>query len=149
MRADYRDEQWFELLQVSLRGRQRKVVAEQLGISAPALSQVLNASGKYGTGQASTERIAERVMHVFGRYECPHLTEQAGESRIVSGDDCRIYALRPAPTSSPRDMQHWQACNACPHKAASAPVAPREVKPRGHRPAEVDSVATAPQGAAT
>lgn len=124
MTADYRDEQWFEVLQVALKGRQRKDIAAELGISAPALSQVLNRSGKYGSGAARTDRIAERVVHVYGRYECPHLSEQAGEVRIVTGDDCRIYAHRPAPIGSPRDMQHWQACNACAHKAACAPVPP-------------------------
>jgi hypothetical protein len=120
--SDYRDEDWYELLQVSLRGKLRKDVAEMLGLSAPTLSQVLNRSGKYGRGEASTTRVAERVIHVFGRYECAYLSEQAGESRIVTGDDCRTYAHRPPPVGSPRDMQHWQACNRCPHKAATAPA---------------------------
>lgn len=135
--SDYRDEQWYEVLQVALNGKQRKTVAEELGISAPALSQVLNRSGKYGSGKASTDRIAERVVHVYGRYECPYLSEQAGEPRIVTGDDCRLYAHRQPPVGSPRDMQHWQACNSCMHKAACAPMPPAEPpKPRKPRTTE-------------
>jgi hypothetical protein len=49
---------------------------------------------------------------------------------VITAEQCRGYAHRPAPTGSPRDMQHWQACNACPHKALTAPPEPREVKPR-------------------
>ena len=139
----YRDEQWFEVLQVALRGKQRKDVAAMLGISAPALSQVMNASGKYGSGQASTDRIGEKVVHTFGRYECPHLSAEAGERQVITADTCRGYAHRPPPTASPRDMQHWQACNACTHKAASAPAPPRESKPRKGRGEAADTASGA------
>lgn len=126
----YRAEPWFSLL-VSAAGRmQRKQVADILGVSPPTLSQVLNASGKYGTGEAKTDKVAERVIHHFGRYECPHLSEQNGEPRVIDADACRDYAHRAAPTGSPRAMQHWQACNACVHKAHTAPHEPRVVKPR-------------------
>lgn len=130
--APYQDEPWFKLLKDRCTALPRAKVAELLGLSAPTLSQVLNASGKYGTGEASTERVASRVTHTFGRYECPHLTEQAeaGTRVSVTADECRFYAHRPAPIGSPRDIQHWQACRQCPHKAASAPPQPREVKPR-------------------
>jgi hypothetical protein len=40
---------------------------------ATTLSLVLNGGGLYGSGRASTERIAERVIHTYGRYICPHL----------------------------------------------------------------------------
>lgn len=129
--CDYMSETWFLLLVSRCNGTPRSKIALQLGISPAALSQVLNASGKYGTGEASTERIAERVTHTFGRYACPHLTEEAaGEEQVITADQCRAFAHRPAPSGSPRDMQHWQACRTCPHKAASAPPVPREVKPR-------------------
>lgn len=136
----YRDEPWFALLVETTERMQRKQVADILGVSAPTLSQVLNASGKYGTGEAKTDKVAERVIHHFGRYECPHLTEQNGEARVIDAKTCRSYAHRAAPTGSPRAMQHWQACNACVHKAHTAPHEPREVKPRAKR-------AQAPQGA--
>ncbi|MDD2711392.1 MAG: hypothetical protein PHU77_00590 [Simplicispira sp.] len=127
----YQSEPWFALLGSRTEGTPRSHVARQLGISPAALSQVLNGSGKYGTGEASTAHIAERVVHTFGRYHCPHLTEEAGgEKQVVSAVQCRAFAHRPAPTGSPRDMQHWQACRQCPHRVASAPPVPREAIPR-------------------
>lgn len=130
----YQKEPWFALLQTATKSHPRKDIAALLGVSAPTVSQVLNASGKYGTGAASTVKLGERVIHTFGRYECPHLTEQAGEAKVITADVCRTFAHRAAPTGSPRDMQHWQACQACPHKAASAPPVPRESKPRKAAP---------------
>lgn len=135
----YQNEPWFALLQTACHNRQRVKVAEMLGVSAPTLSQVLNGSGKYGTGEAKTDRFGERVVHVFGRYECPHLTEQNGEPTVIEAAQCSINAHRPPPVGSPRDMQFWQTCNACQHKAASAPPTAREVKPRGPRKGHDDT----------
>ena len=127
----YQTEPWFALLESRCTGTPRSKVAQQLGISAGALSQVLNGTGKYGTGTASTDRIAERVVHTFGRYSCPHLTGEAGgDPQVITADQCRAFAHRAAPTGSPRDMRHWQACRTCPHKAASAPTTPKPIKPR-------------------
>lgn len=133
MTMTYKTEPWFALLQTACQSQQRQKVAEILGVSPPLLSQVLNGSGKYGMGEASTTRLADRVTHTFGRYECPHLSEQAGASHVITSAECRAFAQRPAPSGSPRDMQHWQACNACPHKAHTAPPVVREGKPRGAR----------------
>jgi hypothetical protein len=139
----YTDQSWFKLLETACESKARKDVATLLGVSPSVITQVLNATGKYGTGQASTERLADRVVHTFGLYPCPHLTEQAAEADrpvVITADECRAYAHRKPPTASPRDMQHWQACQVCKHRAASAPPEPREVKPRKHR---VIAVATA------
>ena len=130
MKPPYMSESWFELLQKRTEGKQRTQVAKTLGISPATLSQVLNGSGEYGKGTASTSRVADKVIHTFGRYVCPHLTEEAGGvSQEVTADQCRAHAHRSAP-STPRDMRHWQACNQCPHKAASAPPVARAVQPR-------------------
>lgn len=132
----YKNEPWFALLQTAVTNKPRKEVALMLGVSPPQISQVLNGSGKYGRGQASTESLAEKVVHTFGRYPCPHLSEQSGfgpDASVITAEQCRAYAHRPAPTGSPRDMQHWQACRSCPHKAASAPPVERESKPRKTR----------------
>ena len=129
MKPPYMSESWFELLQKRTEGQQRTQVAKTLGISPATLSQVLNGSGEYGKGTASTSRVADKVIHTFGRYVCPHLTEEAGGvSQEVTADQCRAHAHRSAP-STPRDMRHWQACNQCPHKAASAPPVARVVQP--------------------
>lgn len=131
MTPSYQQEPWFALLLSRTEGTQRSQVAKQLGISPATLSQVLNGSGLYGTGQASTERIADKVTHTFGRYTCPHLTEEAaGEPQVVTAGQCRGYAHSAPPTGSPRAMQHWQACRQCPHKTASAPPVPRAIHPR-------------------
>ncbi|WP_448252879.1 hypothetical protein [Ottowia oryzae] len=127
----YMNEPWFALLKTRAQGLRRTQIAQQLVISPAALSQVLNGSGEYGKGSASTARIADKVVHTFGRYACPHLTEEAGGDQevVVTADQCRAAAHRAAPTT-PRDMKHWQACRQCPHKAASAPPIPREPQPR-------------------
>lgn len=127
----YSSEPWFAQLKDACTRMPKKDVATALGVSAPVISQVLNASGKYGTGEASTQKLAARVVHTFGSYTCPHLSEQHGEAKTITAEQCRTYAHRPAPAGSPRDMQHWQACNRCAHKAHSAPQSPREYKARG------------------
>ncbi|MGE4244179.1 hypothetical protein [Ramlibacter sp.] len=128
----YQDQPWFALLTERASSLSRKLVAGALGVSAPVISQVLNGTGKYGSGAASTDKLAEKVVHTFGRFPCPHLTEQsaAAEPVVITAEQCRGFAHRPVPTGSPRDMQHWQACNGCTHKAHTAPPQPREVKPR-------------------
>ncbi|MEX8193592.1 hypothetical protein [Comamonas guangdongensis] len=136
MKPSYMQEPWFALLQERAQRPEsvRAHMAKQLGISAAALSQVLNASGCYGNGTASTGRIAEKVIHTFGLYTCPHLTAEAsGDDQVITAEQCRAFAHREAPTSSPREMQHWQACLQCPHREASAPPVPRALQPRGGR----------------
>jgi hypothetical protein len=129
----YSNEPWYHLLANACARLKRKGAAEALGVSAPTVSQVLNGSGKYGTGEAATDKLAEKVIHTFGKYPCPHLSAQSGfgdKAIEVTAEECRAYAHRPAPSGSPRDMQHWQACNSCEHKAHTAPPEPREIKPR-------------------
>lgn len=127
----YMSEGWFTLLSQRCEGTTQASIAKQLGISPVTINMVLRGTGPYGAGHASTQHIAERVIHTFGRYPCPHLTEEAGgEERVVTAEQCRAYAHRPAPTAGPRDMQHWQACRQCKHLAASAPPMPRAVQRR-------------------
>lgn len=61
----YMAEPWFTRLREACDGRRRSEVAAMLGLSPAAVSQVLNGSGKYGAGKASTDRIALRVLHIF------------------------------------------------------------------------------------
>lgn len=127
----YMQEPWFALLLDRCKGAVRARIAQQLGISPAALSLVINGTGPYGTGAASTARFAERVIHTFGRYPCPHLTAEGdGEDVVITADQCRTYAHRQPPTSSPRAMQHWQACRQCHHREASAPPVERIPVPR-------------------
>lgn len=126
----YMQETWFAQLLAAAQATSRAEVARRLDLSGAAISQVLNASGLYGTGGASTTRIAEKVRHVLGNFVCPHLTEQHGEERVISGDQCRSFAHREPPTGSPKDLAHWQACRSCPHRALTAPPQPRTPVPR-------------------
>ncbi|MGB6053773.1 MAG: hypothetical protein WBG17_00890, partial [Burkholderiaceae bacterium] len=85
--------------------------AARVGISRAALSQIINGIGPYGTGKASTERVAKRVMNTIGRIVCPFLTAYHGKETRITGLECRDYAYRVnPPTNSPREMQHWRAC---------------------------------------
>lgn len=59
------DEPWFRVLQAQLQVMQGVALARALGVSHPQLSQIINGSGEYGTGRASTERFAARVRKVF------------------------------------------------------------------------------------
>ena len=127
----YMQEPWFLLLTDRCKGAVRARIAAQLGISNTALSMVMNGTGPYGDGSASTTRFAERVVHTFGRYACPHLTAEAGgEECVITADQCRGYAHRSPPTGSPRAMQHWQACRQCHHREASAPPIEKTPVPR-------------------
>jgi hypothetical protein len=130
----------FAMLRLACDGAPRSQVAVRLGVSAPVVSQVLNGSGAYGSGKASTERLFVRVESTFGHWACPHLTEQSndGMPQVITAARCRELAHRPAPTSSPRDLAHWQACRKCPHMGPTAPPVAKPVVPRKPRPGAAD-----------
>lgn len=132
----YMDEAWFELLRQAASRETKAKVAARLGVSGSTVGQVLNGSGLYGTGEASTRRIADLVLHKFGSFECPHLSERFAEPRVISAAECRSYAHRETvPIGSPQALNHWRACSTCPHKPLSAPAQPKEPKPRRKAPA--------------
>lgn len=143
--APYRTEAWFAIFQAACGREQKAKVAERLGVSGSVVSQVLHSTGLYGLGTASTERFATKVMHTFGRYECPHLTQQYGEPKVITADDCRDYAHRAAPIGSPGDLAHWRSCSTCPHKTLAVPAPPRVPKP----PRRKAGASTEPQATAT
>lgn len=145
----YMQERWFLLLQAACTVRGAKArMAARLGYSEPVIYQVLNGTGLYGKGTASTDRLAKKVLHQLGSYVCPHLSEQNGEERVITSDACRGFAHRSPPIGSPRDLAHWQACRKCPHAALAAPAPPRAVVPR-KKPADEAAPATeSPAGAA-
>lgn len=83
----------------------KAVVAEQLDVSRTMVSLV--AANKY---HARLDAFARRVVDTYGGFDCPHLAAR------ITGNACKGYALRAAPTSSARDARHWLACQTCPHK---------------------------------
>lgn len=139
----YMSEPWFALLAAYAAEHGGRRTAAALQVSHGLVFQVLGGSGHYGTGKASTKRFSERVLHRIGSYECPHLTTWSGRSRVITSDECRRYAHRPLPTSSPTALEHWKACRTCPHLAASAPAPVRPPVSRKPRPAEAGNTTPA------
>lgn len=139
----YMHEPWYGLLSAACEREDQRKVAQRMGVSDSMVSQALRGTGAYGNGKASTKKLADRVLHKFGSYECPHLTEQYGEPRVITAAECRSYAHRATPPiGSPGLMQHWRACATCPHKPLSAPPVLKPPRPRKRKGA--DATATTP-----
>lgn len=82
-------------------------VARKIGVSRPALSLFL--AGRYPA--QSTAAIEARILRALeGRVQCPFLATD------IAAEICRDHALRPMPTSSPRALRHWHACQTCRHR---------------------------------
>lgn len=143
----YMDEPWFAVLRQAAEAHSKRWVAMRMGVSPALVGQVINGSGAYGEGTASTAKVAVLVMHKFGQFECPHLTERFAEPRVISASECRQHAHQPAPPiGSPQALLHWRACGTCPHKALSAPAVPKPVKPRRKRIAIEPATCPQPTG---
>lgn len=149
LHAAYRTEPWFAVFVDACKREQKAKVASRMGVSGSVVSQVLHSTGLYGLGTASTERIATKVMHTFGRYECPHLTQQYGEPKVITADKCREYAHRSAPSGSPGDLAHWRACSTCTHKTLAVPAPPRVPKAPRRKVAAADPATATPEPTAT
>jgi DNA-binding phage protein len=105
--------------------------ASRAGVSRGALAAVLNktASSPYVNGKASTANLEEKVMNTIGMVACPFLSEYHGAEHRITGLQCREYAYRNnPPTSIPRDMQHWRACQNCDRRVKDAAPAAHTVK---------------------
>lgn len=99
--------EWLALLEqaVADEGDNKQAVADRLGVSRTAISLVL--ADKY---PSRTDKFAKKVMDTLGRIACPHL------ATAITREQCRHFNERKAPTSSPREMRHWRACQSCIHK---------------------------------
>jgi len=95
---------WLKLLTDAVEKSSNQAVADELGVSRTAISLVMR--GKY---PASTDKIEALVMDTYSRVDCPHL----GESIPIT--ECKRHCSENAPTSSPRAMRLWRACQACPN----------------------------------
>lgn len=94
--------EWRVLLDRAVVATSKQAVADRLGVTRTAVSLVC--SDKY---PAKTDKFAARVMDVLGREHCPWLDVEIARSQ------CREFCDRGAPTSSPREMRHWRACQVC------------------------------------
>ncbi len=97
---------WMTLLTKAVEAdpRGRAGVADHLGLSRPAISQVLS-----GTYPASTEHIAQRVMDHYDRPDCPLV------GREIDRPLCRKTALRERPRGGDA-LARWTTCQTCSHK---------------------------------
>lgn len=146
-RLAYMADPRYLLLRQACEREPRTKVAQRLNVSPAAVGQVLNGSGLYGSGQASPEKLLQRVLHKFGQFECPHLSERFAEPRFISAAECRQHAHQPnPPVGSPQALLHWRACAGCKHKALSAPAPAKPTAPRKRKAkagsAEVDGAAS-------
>lgn len=96
---------WLELLKNAVNKSSKQAVAAELGVSRTAISLVC--SGNY---PAKTDKIEKLVIEAYGRIQCPFLQAE------ISLNDCRNHHEANVPTSSPRAMRHWRACQGCPNK---------------------------------
>jgi hypothetical protein len=101
---------WLELLRQAIAADPRGIagVAEAIGVARTTLSLV--SADKY---PARTDKVAAKVLAVYDRLICPHTSES------ITQAVCLSMSVRAAPTSSPRDMRHWRACQACNRKPRS------------------------------
>jgi hypothetical protein len=81
-------------------------VAERIGFSRPAVSQVLN-----GVYPADPAKIAQAVLDHYDHPRCP----------LVGGDEidravCRRKALRPEPFGGQVLRANWGVCQSCSFK---------------------------------
>lgn len=135
----YMAEEWFQLFKSACESLSQQAVARRLGVSGGMVSQVLRGTGAYGSGQASTAKFAKRVQVRLGRFECPFLTQEFREPRLVTADDCRRHGHSEAAISSYLQGQHWRACQTCQHFASTAPPPPPPESPPARRKSRVTS----------
>jgi len=96
---------WLELLEAAIAKDGLKAVAASLGYAPSSISLA-----RHGRYIGSTERIAARVVEVYGQWECPFL------ARSLSASECQAFAHRSTPTSNPQALRHWAACQECPFR---------------------------------
>lgn len=118
-RLPYMAEPWFAALQAEVERSSVTAAARRLGVSHAAVSMVLRGAGPYGDGTAGTSRFAARVAQMLGQVRCPFLSSVTGEANFISGDQCRGYAYRETPTSSPLATRHWTACRSCSERVSA------------------------------
>lgn len=126
-----KEPEWMEILRADVAASGSiAATAIRIGVARSGLSAILNAtpSSPYANGKASTAKMAERVMNTIGMVVCPFLSEYRATEHRITGLQCREHAYRAnPPTNSPREMQHWRACQSCDKRVKAAP--PEEVKP--------------------
>jgi len=104
------DPEWLEVLRVeaSKPGRSKQAIAEELGVSRPAISLLV--AGKYTARLDKVgAKLAPKILSLYAeRVWCPHLRSS------ISGADCTDHRSAPMTMSDPAKLKHWAACKSCP-----------------------------------
>lgn len=93
---------WKTLLQQQVGAAGVGETARTLSVSRAAVS--LLANGKY---PGNTERMAERIVAIFGTVMCPQTENH------IPRTTCMDMAGLPMPTSSPAALRQWRTCKHC------------------------------------
>lgn len=102
---------WFAALRIEIERANVTAVAARMGVSRVNLSLFVHGKGEYRVGGRAKPNLMEaRYRRAFEQIVCPHTTS------VVEVDDCRVIALRPAPTHNPLQLAHWQCCQRCPYR---------------------------------
>ncbi|AOJ13174.1 MULTISPECIES: helix-turn-helix domain-containing protein [Burkholderia] len=98
-------DRWLVLLREAVFVSSQADVARKLDLSRTTISLVL--SGKY---PGKTDRVAARVLRVFGQVKCTHTAE------LVTPTVCLDFAARRPPVNNPLALSHWRTCQTCTHR---------------------------------
>lgn len=93
---------WLTMLKQAVERSSKAAVALELGVSRTTISLVVDE--KY---PAKTDKIEQLVLNTYGRVTCPFTCSE------ISLAECKKQHTSAVPTSSPRAMKHWRACQGC------------------------------------
>ncbi|BFN29465.1 hypothetical protein PSCT_01189 [Pseudomonas sp. SCT] len=96
---------WVRLLDAEVARSNMTAAAKRIGMNRATVSTVL----RNCYPSLSTAGVERRVMDALGRLECPAL------EATITVVQCQAFREKPAPTHNPLAMQHWKACQHCPH----------------------------------
>lgn len=85
-------------------GESQATIARLIGISPSSLSLLLR--GSYPA--RDLDGMERRIVAALGQVRCPYL------GRTLPAPDCIAYRTRTIPTSDPKAMRFWRACQTCP-----------------------------------
>lgn len=109
--VSYRGERWFKLLEQAVNESNKTTVAKRLSngyektYERTTISQIM-----HGIYRGKPTAIAERVMRVLDRHNCPYLGAQ------VEAGYCHETNTGPTPTWDPSALAQRRMCQKCEHK---------------------------------
>lgn len=110
MTATFTDAPWWQLLDGAVQSRGGySQVARELGISRASVS-----TAHRGCYPAAIDRIADRIMKVFGQIDCP------GAQTMITMAECATWQARPFDAGNHTTARMYRACRNCPRRAPPA-----------------------------